>query len=172
MSSLPSPVIFSFSGEFSSNLEQRNSDVISREMPVSKFGRYSRFGEIRGNQYECLPMSTNLWNPYKDFKFTLKFGNTISITDFDEILFILMKSISTNLWVLYKHFKVSARFSLDYNFITIIIEPAYLAVFIRLSLPVNISNYIVALIITIHRMMFPSKIYTCLFGGGARKGTG
>lgn len=45
-------------------------------------------------------------------------------------------------------------------------EPAYLAVFIRLTLPVNISNYIVALIITIHRMMFPCKIYTCLFGGG------
>ena len=45
-------------------------------------------------------------------------------------------------------------------------EPAYLAVFIRLTLPVNISNYIVALIIIIHRMMFPCKIYTCLFGGG------
>ena len=45
-------------------------------------------------------------------------------------------------------------------------EPAYLAVFIRLTLPVNIINYIVALIITIHRMMFPCKIYTCLFGGG------
>ena len=51
-------------------------------------------------------------------------------------------------------------------------EPAYLAVFIRSTLPVNIINYIVALIITIYRMMFPCKIYTCLFGGGVRRGTG